>query len=201
MDKLEDLIGSLDRSAIEICNGLGDDNIFELDFNLWGLIHILSQNNPEQLKKAFKFSDKTIEDIRTATRSSVGSLASPHLLSFTLSDSNEDLEQAIDNLKIDNNQYVYLFSTLQCDEFSFAYWSLVSRLAAKDVGYASVVFDIPNYILNKIKPLTDLKLRNLAAQFPPAFQLRYCQSLISERLNNHEDRAVSYLKSVQLSLK
>lgn len=201
MKKLEDLIGSLDRSALELCHGKYDDNVFELDFNLWGLIHILSQENPKSLKNVFNFTDKTIETISSATRSSIGSLASAHLLSFTLADANEELEQAIDSLNLDNDQYIYLFNTVEYDEFSFAYWLLANRLAAKDVSYASVIFDISEHILKKIKQLTDLKLRTLASQFPPVFQLRYCQSLIFDRLNNHENKAISYMKSIQLSLK
>lgn len=201
MKKLEDLIGSLDKSALELCNGKYDDNIFELDFNLWGLVHILAEENPDGLKAAFEFSDKTIETIKSATRLSVSSLASAHLLSFVLIDDKEKIEHAIDNLELDNNQYIYLFNTVHYDDISFAYWLLTNRLASKDVSYASVVFDIPKYLLEKIKHLTDLKLRNLASQFPPTFRLRYCQNLISDRLNGHENRAISYLKSIQLSLK
>ena len=91
--------------------------------------------------------------------------------------------------------------SIRYDDFSFAYWQILNRLSLKNVDYASVVFGVSTTIVEKIKSLTDLKLRLLAAHLPPAFHLRFCQNLIVERLNRSDLSAISYFKSVQLSLK
>lgn len=201
MINLNGFIDYLDNSALDLELGRHDDNVFELDLNLWALVHMLAQEHPDELKLSFNFSDDVIAILRSASRSSVNSLASAHLLSFVLLHSEDEVEESINSLTVGSHPYIYLQKSIRYDDFSFAYWQILNRLSIKNVDYASVVFGVSTGIVEKIKPLTDLKLRLLAAQLPPTFHLRFCQNLIENRINRSSLAAVSYFKSVQLSLK
>lgn len=201
MFKLNGFIDYLDKSALDLEMGRHDENVFELDLNLWALVHMLAQDYPHELKSSFNFNDDVIATLRSASRSSVSSLASGHLLSFVLLQSEEEVTQIINNLRLSSHPYVYLQQSIQYHDFAFAYWQILNRLSQKDVDYASIVFGISTGIVEKIQPLTDLKLRLLAAQLPPAFNLRFCQKIIIDRLQPSDTAAVNYFKSIQLSLK
>lgn len=199
--KLENLIDKLDESAENLSKGHYDENVFELEFNLWGLVHLLAKESPAELKESFKFSDEVVSALGLASRTSIGKLANPHLLSFALKSKESSVREAIDELKIENYHYVYLSNSVDYDEFSYAYWQILNRLSIKDLDYAAVVFGVSTSLADEIRSLTDIKLRLLAAKHPPVFQLRFCQSVILERLNDTGSEAISFFKGIQLALK
>lgn len=192
---------SLDQVALNITKQKPQEDIRELDFNLWLLVKEICMLNQPKIVEHLGFSEETVKAIAEVEAGDLFYLTSGVMLSFGVT---IDTQKAIALLKDTKRKKTSYFGYLVEEDKRIEkhYWRLVRETALMygeaGANFASFKFGLPIELTQAIIESNHAQILHMINNMDFLLYLRYDQSLVKKLIDTPKKATLHSLKYLQI---